>query len=279
MAIEAHHHLLFLPSQLLPNNEVMSVLDNYNNNVQTSFIAPPLNSASGPFLPNYYNLGGGGGGAEAQSAPRKRQRDSIDSSMFSFLGGDDVALRLHQQQLEIEHLVDCHQEKVRKEMEGRRRRAMREVIGAVERTATRRMRAKVEEMERIAKINWALEERIRSLAMENQAWRDLAQSNEAAVIVLQRNLELVLAKAKEEEEQCEAVEDAESCCLGGNEEEQWIGRRRLCRSCGQLEPRALLLPCRHLCVCTACATTVVACPVCRVGKDDIIFVNMSINST
>ncbi|KAJ1406810.1 hypothetical protein SESBI_24785 [Sesbania bispinosa] len=41
-----------------------------------------------------------------------------------------------------------------------------------------RLKAK-KEIEKIGKLNWALEERVKSLCMENQIWRELAQTNEA----------------------------------------------------------------------------------------------------
>ncbi|KAM0937334.1 putative transcription factor C2H2 family [Dioscorea sansibarensis] len=275
MAIESHH-LLHFPN----NDEFTSVIENYNN-VQTSFMAPPvfLGGASGScggggggFVGNNYNFGGGDG----VEAVRKRRRDDSDSYVLSFLAGDDdVALRLHQQWLEIELLVVNYEEKMREELEEKRKRATREVMAAVEETVMRRMRAKEQEMEMITKLNWALEEKIRSLAMENQVWRDVAQSNEAAAIVFQRNLELVLAKAKkeEEEEECEGVEDVESCWLGGRGEEGW---RLRCRRCGVREVGVVVLPCQHLCVCPACAPVVVGCPVCRVEVDDKMFINMSL---
>ncbi|KAH7673676.1 E3 ubiquitin-protein ligase BOI-like protein [Dioscorea alata] len=252
MANESHHHLFF------PNNEFMSVIENYNN-MQTSFMVPPVNS-----------LGGGDG----TSAVRKRQRDDSDVLSF-FAGDDDVALRLHQQWLDIDYLLGNYEEKMRKEMEEKRKRAMKEVMVAVEEMVMRRMRAKEQEMEMITKFNWALEEKIRSLAMENQVWRDVAQSNETAAIILQRNLELVLAKEKEEEEECAGVEDVESCWWGGSGEEEGYWRRR-CRSCGVGEVGVVVLPCRHLCVCLACAAGVVGCPVCRAEIDDKMFVNMSL---
>lgn len=154
---------------------------------------------------------------------------------------------------------------MRKEMEEKRKTAMREVMEGMEEMVMRRMRAKEQEMEMINKFNWALEEKIRSVAMENQVWRDVAQSNETAAIILKRNLELVLAKE----------EDVESCWLGGSGEEEGKWRRR-CRRCGVGEVGVVVLPCRHLCVCLACAAGVVGCPVCRAEIDDKMFVNMSL---
>lgn len=64
-------------------------------------------------------------------------------------------------------------EKVRMEIEESRKRHSRRVIEAVEVGMIKRLKAKEEEIEKIGKLNWALEERVKSLYIENQIWRDL----------------------------------------------------------------------------------------------------------
>jgi len=73
-----------------------------------------------------------------------------------------------------------------------RRRHAGQVVAAVEAAAAKRLRAKDEEIERIGRLNWALEERVRSLYVEAQVWRDLAQSNEAAANALRGELQQAL---------------------------------------------------------------------------------------
>ena len=176
-----------------------------------------------------------------------------------------------------------------------------------------RLRAKEEEIEKIGKLNWALEERVKSLCVENQIWRNLAQTNEATANALRSNLEHVLAQVNEEQQYHHhrggaaldadgaALDDAESSCgsnyaagdedvmrtLGACEAEREVVKdkvddedctsknRRLCRHCGKVESRVLVLPCRHLCLCTVCSSSVHTCPVCNTPKNASVHVIMS----
>jgi E3 ubiquitin-protein ligase BOI-like protein len=231
-------------------------------------------------------------------------------------------------------------EKVRMEIEEKRKRQARRIVEAIELGMMKRLKAKEEEIEKIGKLNWALEERVKSLCIENQIWRDLAQTNEATANALRSNLEQVLAQVKDERTHGAALEeaaaaalmdDAQSCCgsSGGaddeNEEEIDVeGRRKLassrggerivyygggvkvkddndndnnyynnnysnrrssttssecgnrwCRNCGKQESCVLLLPCRHLCLCTVCGSTLHICPICKSTKNASVHVNMS----
>lgn len=206
-------------------------------------------------------------------------------------------------------------EKVRIEIEERRKRYSRRIAAAVEENIMKKLKAKEEEIEKIGKLNWALEERVKSLCVENQIWRDLAQTNEATANALRCNLEQVLAQVQDEQQQLQEqprriddaalVDDAQSCC-GSNFEETGqrslaaespstaaghdrdynntnindgcIGpsnRNRMCRSCGKEESCVLLLPCRHLCLCTVCGSSLHTCPVCNSTKTASVHVNLS----
>lgn len=175
----------------------------------------------------------------------------------------------------------------------------------VEMRMNKRLKAKEEEIQKIGKLNWALEERVKSLSMENQIWRDLAQTSQATANALRSNLEQVLAQVHhhDEEEQnhqnchqpaaVELADDAQSCC-GSNyndeeEEEAAVNVKcngngssssssnssRVCRKCGREEACVLLLPCRHLCLCSVCGSSLNTCPVCKSTKTASFHVNMS----
>lgn len=308
--------------------------------------------------------------------PRKRSRDSINypllsypvnvqthknCGLFSFLG-EDVSLQIHQQQLDVDRLISQHvslsnrykveiwncifecdsdpfplqMEKVRLELEEKRKRQARRIIEAIEIGMMKRLKAKEAEIEKMGKLNWALEERVKSLCVENQIWRDLAQTNEATANALRTNLEQVLAQVKDDrtrvaddddnEDATVAragpalfLDDAQSCCgsTGGGDEEDDANNhhqnetrqgtmegcwrtvaagcavvkdkdeegtsgggggsesRRLCRNCGKEESCVLILPCRHLCLCTVCGSTLHTCPVCKSFKNASVHVNMS----
>lgn len=198
-------------------------------------------------------------------------------------------------------------EKVRMEVEDKRKMQARRIIEAIELGMMKRLRTKEEEIEKVGKLNWALEEKVKSLCIENQIWRDLAQTNEATANALRTNLEQVLTQVKAErthvsglDEAAALLDDAQSCCgsSGENEEDQQeveglrmlTGSRverdygmkdrsecgnRWCRNCGKEESCVLLLPCRHLCLCTLCGSTLHNCPVCKSTKNASVHVNMS----
>jgi E3 ubiquitin-protein ligase BOI-like protein len=179
-------------------------------------------------------------------------------------------------------------EKVRMEIEEKRKRQGRRIIEAIELGMMKRLKAKEEEIEKISKLNWALEERVKFLCIENQIWRDLAQSNEATANALRTNLEQVLAHGAGLDETAAHMDDAQSCCGSSGEEEEdhregeerrtlarTGGEREWCRNCAKEESCVLLLPCRHLCLCTLCGSTLHTCPICKSTKNASVHVNMS----
>ncbi|XAR56892.1 Ubiquitin--protein ligase [Bertholletia excelsa] len=338
MAVEARH-LNHFSSQLIGNREMTSAIEGdpsvYNyNNALIGYGLPPLSATTDGMLP-MYNRGitdslpaktamkADSGLTYALPVSRKRSRSSITPLIsfpngqvqtpsnnrcgsFTFLG-EDISLQIQQQQLEIDCFIAQHTEKVRLEVDEKRKRYARRIIAAVEEGTLKRLRAKEEEMEKIGKLNWALEERVKSLCIENQIWRDLAQTNEATANALRSNLEQVLAQVKGEQRQrsggmAEAAalaDDAQSCCgsnYAGVAEERCAAaacegegkaefnddcttssacNSRLCKHCGKEESCVLLLPCRHLCLCTVCGSSVHTCPVCNTPKNASVHVIFS----
>lgn len=265
------------------------------------------------------------------SYPAFQNNTSNRCGSFSFLG-EDISLQIQQQQLEVDRFIAQHMEKVRMEIEDRRKRYARSIVAVVEEGIRKRLRAKEEEIENIGKLNWALEERVKSLCVENQIWRELAQTNEATANALRSNLEQVLAHVEQRNgnvnggvrvgQAAELMDDAQSCCSSnhggcgveaqtegcslaetgaevgmvvkdrGNLQDDGgvCGRKsqscenngsgsnsssRLCRNCGKAESCVLLLPCRHLCLCTACGSSILTCPICKSTKNASLRVNFS----
>ncbi|CAN8233733.1 unnamed protein product [Cochlearia groenlandica] len=218
----------------------------------------------------------------------------------SFLGENiDLSSHLNQQHHEIDRFVFLHMERIKIEIQEKRKKQAKTIMEAIEHGLSKRLRVKEEERDRIWKINHALEERVKSLSVENQIWRELAQTNEATANNLRENLEHVMAQVKglrhvtgagldnvNEEE-----EDAESCC-GSSSGEETVRRTvdkeahdkterggstsRMCRNCGEEESCVLILPCRHLGLCGVCGSSVHTCPICRSPKNASVHVNMSL---
>ncbi|CAL9135452.1 unnamed protein product [Musa textilis] len=295
MAVETHH-LYLASSQILRNRDDINGVDDPSGiyDMQLGFVPAASGVNAGSFLPlcnsSAVMTATSDSGLTFNNHPvamasRKRPRDA--DGALSFLG-EDMSSHFEQQMLDVDRLIVQHAEKVRVELMERLKRFLRRIIAAVEEGLSKRLKAKEEEIQRMSKLNWALEERIRSLCVENQMWRDLARSNEAAAQVLRSNLEQALAAAQvkaEKDAAAIAVDDADSCCCGDNAEVENRGSAavkgkklqwsRLCRFCQEQEPSVLLLPCRHLCVCAACGPAVVACPICNCNTNGTVTVNMS----
>lgn len=296
--------MCLLPSQLISNRDFIKPNQgNASFSGAQMYAGVPLAGAMPETLPPFYqsldcNLGStkpvmnkADSGISNIVDQRKRPGDSINqfddfvvpqkrnriSMLPSFLD-QELIFQAQQQQSEIDRFLAQHAEKVRLELEDQRRVLM----SAFQEIFTKKLKEKDEEIQRMRKVNWVLLERVKSLSAENQIWRDLAQNNEATANTLRSNLEQVLAHAGEDS-------DAESSC-GSNdlgrctlaEEAKGVkdtavvsGGQRMCRKCGARESRVLSLPCRHLCLCTACASSLRDCPVCNSVMNATVHVNFS----
>lgn len=179
------------------------------------------------------------------------------------------------------------------------------LVSAIQEGMVKKIKEKDEEIQRMGKLNWVLQEKVKSLYLETQIWRDLAQANEATANSLRSNLEQVLAHVSEERYvnggRATVEDDAESSCgssdygrcplAAGGEEgavrdksmvvkenniSKNINHNRLCKKCGERESSVLLLPCRHLCLCALCGSNLIGtCPVCDSVMDGSVHVNMA----
>ncbi|XP_010499673.1 PREDICTED: probable BOI-related E3 ubiquitin-protein ligase 3 [Camelina sativa] len=219
-------------------------------------------------------------------------KTSTDPLMFL---GQDLSSNVQQHHFDIDRLISSHVERMRLEIEEKRKTQRRRIVEAVEQGLMKTLRAKDEEINHIGKLNLFLEEKVKSLCVENHIWRDVAQSNEATVNALRSNLQQVLAAVERNrwEEPHTVAEDAQSCCgssdEGDSEEDRWklageaqdtkrmrrVATTTMCRNCGKGEASVLLLPCRHMCLCTVCGSSLNTCPICNTPKNASLHVNLS----
>ncbi|KAE9591570.1 hypothetical protein Lal_00038867 [Lupinus albus] len=318
MAVDASYMNILPSHQLFTNREIMKPNNNYHQqqhilnydicNAEFDSIAmvQPRKMAQ-PFMPFYQSNvcdpNKADSGITCHNIPlqRKRFRDFTNEltsfpvhkrnklSSQSFFPDQDVLYQIqNQQQIEIDHVLAQHAEKVRVELEEQKLRQSRMLLATIEEAMAKKLREKDEEIQRIVKLNMALQERVNSLCVENQIWRELAQTNETTANYLRSNLEQVLANVSEDRHVASAavveVDDAQSSCGSNYEVEAGDdtavsavvgGGCNMCKNCGVKESIVLLLPCRHLCLCTICGSTIHNCPVCSSGMEASVHVNLS----
>ncbi|XP_068666201.1 BOI-related E3 ubiquitin-protein ligase 1-like [Aristolochia californica] len=182
----------------------------------------------------------------------------------------DIALGMQKELEEMDHFIVMQTEKIRAELESKRRKYWSNLIRTVETRVQRVLKGKEEEIAQVSRRNTALEEKLKILLMEGQTWKTLAQTNEAAVMSLRRDLEV--AQAREGGGDNVEIEDTLSCCEGvpGKDDE-----KRNCHGCRRHEVSVLVLPCRHLCICSECDARLGLCPLCMSPKTASIKVHMS----
>ncbi|GER37580.1 SBP (S-ribonuclease binding protein) family protein, partial [Striga asiatica] len=198
MAVEARHLNLF-PPQIISNRDMVMNGVEGNGNVFGApsgygAVAPLSGTAAGlETVVPIYGLAVSGGaftvktqavksdsGLTSVPVSRKRPREAIGTLLSSFPGGafqnqsvinrcsgftflgEDISFQIQQQQLEIDRFIAHHTAKVRMEVEERRKRYAQRIAAAAEETVLKRLKAKEAEIEKIGKLNHALEERVKS---------------------------------------------------------------------------------------------------------------------
>ncbi|EPS65285.1 hypothetical protein M569_09492 [Genlisea aurea] len=230
---------------------------------------------------------------------RKRSRESFQEFRAAFshipAGADAWQQIQRQSQSEMDAIIAQHTKKVRLGYEIKHKEQTRLIAAAMGHGLLKKLREKDDEIQRIGKLNLVLQERVKSLYVENQLLRDLAQSSEATANSLRTNLEQVLQQVADDrfsagQGRPEILEDdAESVCDSSNQspgDEETTSQKqscsrlsdRRCRRCGEREASVLVLPCRHLCLCNICGSgshQLKACPVCDCPMNATLYVNMA----
>ncbi|XP_058094714.1 probable BOI-related E3 ubiquitin-protein ligase 2 [Magnolia sinica] len=181
--------------------------------------------------------------------------------------GDDISVTMRREQQELDLFILMQMEKLRVELEQKRRSYWFNLFQTLEQGMQRVLRDKDEQIAAISRKNTALEEKVKILLMEGQIWKTVAQTNEATATSLRRDLELAHEKGEGNNRE---VADSESCCDGG-----MVDGSRNCHGCHEKEISVLVLPCRHLCLCNDCDQRFGSCPLCMCTKSASIKVHMS----
>ncbi|KAJ8433108.1 hypothetical protein Cgig2_020604 [Carnegiea gigantea] len=210
-----------------------------------------------------------------QQQPQQIQQQIQQQPMLLSLLSEDLSLQLKQQSDELNYFLQSQAEHLRRTLAEKRRGHYRALLGAAEEAVARALREKDVEVEKAARRNAELEAQWAQLSAEAQSWRAQAQAQEAHAAALQAQIQQAHANANVMAGGAlqQDREGAGPSCTGGGDAEDSesayvdpVSERRVnslsCKVCRKRFASVVLLPCRHLCVCTECDGVVSACPLC-----------------
>lgn len=208
---------------------------------------------------------------QLQQLQQQSQQQSLLSqspSVLISLLPEDLAAQIKQQRAEIDQFLQAQGEQLRRTLAEKRQKHYRALIGAAEESVARRLREKEAEVEKAARRNAELEARAAQLSVEAQVWQAKARSQETMAASLQAQLQqAMMSGGCAQDRRDDALgcaegqaEDAESAYVDPDRVANSAGP--ICKGCRKRVASVVLLPCRHLCVCTECDGVVQACPLC-----------------
>ncbi|KAI3505175.1 hypothetical protein L1887_27121 [Cichorium endivia] len=221
---------------------------------------------------------------DQQQLQQQQHSLSSQSSVLSLLP-EDLSTQINRQRDEIEHFLNAQGEELRRTLANKRQMHYCSLLRVAEESISRRMKDKDVEAEKAARRNAELEARAAHLSAESQVWQARARAQEVEAAALQSQLQQAIvsgrrggccvAQGEDVGERYAAgdAEDAESAYI--DPERVVLASGPGCKACGKRVASVVLLPCRHLCVCTECDGVVSACPLCLSFRSSSIEVYMS----
>ena len=209
---------------------------------------------------------------------QEQQQNGFNSSHFLSLFSQGLASQIKQQKDEIDNFLQAQGEELQRTLEEKRHRNYRAIIKTAEESVASRIKEKEIKLEKATRRNVELESRAAQLRAESQLWEAKAKAQEATAISLQTQLHRAIMNAGAENRGDEggglscAAEDAES---GYIDPDRVLVSGPKCRGCGKRVASIVVLPCRHLCVCTECDTHFRVCPVCLTVKNSTVEIFLS----
>ena len=147
----------------------------------------------------------------------------------------------------------------------------------------RRLREKEAEVEKAARRNAELEARAAQLSVEAQVWQAKARTQEAQAATLQAQLQKAMMSGVSPAQDSRRGEDplggvegqAEDAESAYNDPDRVIVSGPRCKACRKRVASVVLIPCRHLCLCTECDQVAQACPLCLALRSSSVEVYLS----
>ncbi|KAI4327216.1 hypothetical protein L6164_019704 [Bauhinia variegata] len=222
---------------------------------------------------------------------QQQQQHGCHSAFLSLLS-EGFASQIKQQRDEIDQFLQAQGDQFRRALAEKRHKHYRALLSLAEESLARRLREKEVEVEKATRRNAELEARAAQLNVEAQVWQAKAKAQEATAVSLQAQLQQAIMNGTAMGGQdkrgggCVAEDGGLSCALGAegqaeDAESAYVDPDRLvlsgpkCRGCGKRVASVVVLPCRHLCICTECDTRFRACPVCLTVKNSTVEVYLS----
>ncbi|KAK8614169.1 hypothetical protein V6N13_122540 [Hibiscus sabdariffa] len=224
-----------------------------------------------------------------QQQQQQQQQQSLVSSSTAFLSmvSDDLGTQIKRQREELEQFLQAQGRELRRTLAEKRNKHFHALLGAAEESVARRLREKEAEVEKATRRNAELEARAAQLSVEAQAWQAKAWAQEATAASLQAQLQQAMVGGGASVTQdCMRGEEALKSA-GGVEgqaedaESAYVDPERMttsgpsCKACRTHAASVVLLPCRHLCLCTECDRVAQACPVCLAVRNSSVEVFLS----
>ncbi|KAG0473069.1 hypothetical protein HPP92_014926 [Vanilla planifolia] len=207
------------------------------------------------------------------------KNESQQPGSLSTFFSESLGAQINQQNDEIEQFLLVQGEHLRRSLVEWRLRHFRTLVIAAEEYTSKKLRQKEEEIQLAARRSAELEERLDCLRKESMALQVKAIAEQSTAAKLHAKLQQVTAAAAavpSSEDRCgeSPAEDAESAYV---DPERTPPSERACRSCHRHPATVVLIPCRHLCLCTACDTASAGdgCPVCGFARSGSLHVFLS----
>lgn len=226
-----------------------------------------------------------------QSYGQQQQQQNLVSNSSVF-ASDDLVTQIKRQRDELDHFLQAQGEELRRTLAEKRHRHYRALLEAAEESVARRFREKEAEVEKAKRRNVELEARAVQLGAEVQVWQAKAKAQEVTAASLQAQLQqaimnggagLTQQDSRRGGEEWRKRAGGESEAQAEDAESAYVDPGRVvsaasgpcCKACRTRAAAVVLLPCRHLCLCTECDRVAQACPLCLTFRNSSVEVFLS----
>ncbi|KAJ7953596.1 BOI-related E3 ubiquitin-protein ligase 1 [Quillaja saponaria] len=196
--------------------------------------------------------------------------------------GDNIRTELDRQKEELDRYIKIQEEHLAKGVRDMKERHTGSVLATIEKGVSKKLREKDTEIDIMNCKNRELAERIKQMAVEVQNWQYRARYNESIVNVLKSNLQQAMSQGVDQgkegfgdselDDTASYINPNNNLSVPGAQQMKSTSKNcqgmehLICRACKAKEVSMLLMPCRHLCLCTDCDGLISVCPVCQLLK-------------